>query len=199
MVWGRIRLSTHSTVHSAVLGSSKFQIYDLSIQDPDSESPKVVWTPHVKYSDDEPHVPFQPPGRPIGWSPFSRHVQLPVGLETTIDTYIDRFDDFESAWAGSIGNVRDDILETKHGWNITRVVFTNAAGLGGQDEPPHANISIAAVYIEKTKQRGFEFVWWELVPVIWLFGRPNASWFNSYDVPQSLEDRLIQRGAKLDL
>jgi hypothetical protein len=189
--------------HDHVLTHNK--IYDLSVDESGVQNiagqPPVVWTAPQKASDGSEgytrHVPFFPAGNQIGWSPFTPHIDLPAPVESTIDEYLSRYEELSKAWVNIIGAIDGVQLMNHHDWNITRVLFMNQASF--PPEPgslPNANVSVVAVYLMEMASRPVEFVWWEITPLSWVVGweRPGpnrTSWYDNYDVPKSLEEKLL--------
>lgn len=155
----------------------------------------MINTPPVQYRGLD-RMPFWPPGPEIGWTPFTDNIYLPVDPETSIETYVSRYDDLLDSWIDSFGIVDSYQLENEHGWNITRLTLVQGPVYAKPPGPglPENNISVGAIYLMETDERPYEFVWWEMVPFTWAIGWEHnyTFWFNNLDVPPALEKKLLE-------
>lgn len=141
-----------------------------------------------------PRIPMWPPGPEIGWTPFRDHIRLPLDPYTSIETYLSEYDDLLDSWVGDFGIIDSYQLENDHGWNITRLVLINGQiyNKPAGPAPPENNISVGAIYLMETDERPYEFVWWEMIPMTWVFGWRNSTWLWNLDVPKALEKKLLE-------
>ncbi|KAL8644983.1 MAG: hypothetical protein Q9210_006964, partial [Variospora velana] len=129
--------------------------------------------------------PFFPAGNPLGFTPMTRHLALPVPSTTTIDDHLASPSRFPTAEMAAI--IDPASIPNAHGWNITRISCINFGY--GDFENRHQNIPIADLYLltppSSAQAPSWEIIWWEIHTM-----RANNT---SPILPKNLETKLLLR------
>ncbi|KAL9023743.1 MAG: hypothetical protein Q9196_007004 [Gyalolechia fulgens] len=133
--------------------------------------------------------PFFPPGNHLGFTPFTRHIALPVPYTVSIDDYLASLSQYRPTEMAAI--IENESIPNCHGWNITRIQCINFGY--GTFENRHMNISIANLYLLTPKDSRMEIVWWEIENMAVAYSRNRTEPV----MPRKLEEKLLH-GTNVD-
>ncbi|KAL8937581.1 MAG: hypothetical protein Q9216_004356 [Gyalolechia sp. 2 TL-2023] len=128
--------------------------------------------------------PFYPPGRQLGFTPFTRQVALPVPYTMSIDDYLDSPSYYNPT--EMVADIENESVPNHHGWNITRIQCINFGY--GTFENRQGNISIARLYLLTPKDSRMQIVWWEIESMVAALSRNQTELV----MPKKLVEKLLR-------